>query len=151
MGSGTHNIPNATPDTPGEDVTVRYLNDGLSMATDYGTGYGIAQNRVDDGIVATRRTMVWPSGEGPTKIKCRYESVTSGQTLYIVINAISDTHADAELADPISQDSTTERYTLFDTAISPDGIEIASITPIDRLDYLLSSADDSSFLFVEGA
>lgn len=135
-----------------DPTTGQLFEDGRPIILgDMGTGFGIAQNRVDDGIVATRRSMVWPANEGPTKIRCRYKSGTLGQTLYIVINALNDDHADAELADPVSQDSTTERYSLFDAAIQPDGLEIASITPIDRIDYLLSSADASSSLFVEGA
>lgn len=118
---------------------------------DAGTGFGIAQNRIDESLAATRRTMTYPTGTGPTKIRVRYESGTSAVKVYVVVNAVSDTHADDELADPPSQDATTERYTLFDTVAQPDGIEIASLTPIDRIDYQMSGADASSILYVEGA
>jgi len=135
----------------GDSEATTVIGGAAYVLGDAGTGYGFPQNRVDSGLAATRRTMTWPSGEGPTKINAFYESGTSPVKTYIVVNALNDTHAAAELADPVSRDGTQERYTVFATSVAPDGKEIASVTPIERLDYLMSGADASSILIVEGA
>ena len=115
------------------------------------TGFGIAQNRLDTGITTTRRKMTFPAGTGPTKMIVRFDSTTDTELAFVVINAISDQHADNELVAPPSQDSNTERYTVFDVSLQPDGLEISSVTPIDRIDYLTSALAGSAILYVEGA
>ena len=115
-----------------------------------GLGVGIAINRIDTSITTTRRRMDFGSN-GPTEINVRLKDGTAGNRAFIVVNADSTQHADNELADPPNQDATTERKTVYETNIQPDGIIIFSEVPITHIDYLLDNAGTSAELIVEGA
>ena len=146
-----------TRDPKTGQIFTDYAGNVTERVTSGSLGFGIAQNRVDTGITTTRRTMTFPDGTGPTTINIRLDSSTNvvatpdTEFAYVVINASSDQHADNELVVPPSRDSTTERYTIYDILVKPDGLEISSITPIDRVDYLMSALAGTAVLTVDGA
>lgn len=131
--------------------------EGISFTTVHaGSEIGFPRNREDTGLTTTRRRMLFPAGI--KAIGLLYEVGTAAVKTYVVVNAISVTHADQELADPTTRDSDTERFTLYGTYLGGTAGDISKELKwiyakegesIDHIDYLLSTGDASAVLHVE--